>query len=224
VLFCPNLVTPAAVARDAEKLNAMSRFAFQLCDWFSDNAAQVDRHLKRYFDGQAGDQFTGRWFEEFAAMGDAHRFETSDVLAAEALSVSVPPEAAAKLLVTESERFNSLLRRIPREQDLWEVRRLAVDVGSPADDLHAALRQLPGVDWVTAGKLIAAKRPRLIPILDNRVNDFLKPRKGLFWVSLYDELSDGACRATIAQACSAAPPYVSLLRRIDVAIWMAATQ
>lgn len=94
----------------------MSRFAFNLCDWFTDNAAQIERHLKRYFDGAPGDQFTGRWFEEFAAIGDAHRFEASDVLAAEALSVTVPPEAAARLLVTDSERFNSLLRQIPRDQ------------------------------------------------------------------------------------------------------------
>jgi hypothetical protein len=202
----------------------MSRLAFSLCDWFTDNAAQIDRYLKRYFDGASGDQFTGRWFEDFAAIGDTHRFEASDIVAVETLSVTVPPEAAAKLLVTDGERFNSLLRQIPREQDLWQVRRLAVDVGSPADDLHAALRTLPGVDWVTAGKLMAAKRPRLIPILDNRVKDLLKPPEGLFWLSLYDELSDESCRAAIAQACTSAPPHVTLLRRIDVALWMAATQ
>lgn len=77
---------------------------------------------------------------------------------------------------------------------------------------------------MTAGKLMAAKRPRLIPILDNRVSDFLKPPDGLFWVSLHDELSEESCRAAIAQACKSAPPWVSLLRRIDVAMWMAATQ
>jgi Family of unknown function (DUF6308) len=82
----------------------------------------------------------------------------------------------------------------------FDIRRLTVDVGSPADELHAELRTLPGVDWVTAGKLLAAKRPRLIPILDNRVNDLLKPPEGLFWVSLRDELSDESCRAAIAQA------------------------
>jgi Family of unknown function (DUF6308) len=96
----------------------MSRFAFNLCDWFTHNAAQIDRHLTRYFDGAAGDQFTGRWFDDFAAIGDAHRFEASDVVAAETLSVTVSPEAAGKLLVTDSERFNTLLRQIPREQDL----------------------------------------------------------------------------------------------------------
>jgi len=42
------------------------------------------------------------------------------------------------------------------------------------------LRTLPGVDWVTAGKLMAAKRPRLIPILDNKVKNFLQPPDGFF--------------------------------------------
>ena len=93
----------------------------------------------------------------------------------QALSVKVPSEAAAKLFMTDAEHFNSLLRKIPREQDLWQVRRLDVDVGSPADDLHRALRKmLPDVDWVTAGKLIAAKRPRLTP----------------YWTAAYKTCSD----------------------------------
>jgi Family of unknown function (DUF6308) len=201
----------------------MPDFGIDLADWFATNAEQVDSHLTRYFGGSK-DKFTGRWFEEFAAIGDPNRFEASDVLAVEALSVEVPPEAASILLITESERFNSLLRQIPRDQDLWEVSRLTVNVGGPADDLHIALRTLPRVDWVTAGKLMAAKRPRLIPILDNKVKDFIQPPDGLFWVKLHDELSDESRRSAITDACRSAPPQVGLLRRIDVALWMAATQ
>ena len=65
------------------------------------------------------ERFTGRWFDEFAAIGDPNRFEASDVLAVEALVV-VPPEAASALLITDTERFNILLRRIPREENLWK--------------------------------------------------------------------------------------------------------
>jgi hypothetical protein len=85
------------------------------------------------------------------------------------------------------------------------------------------LRTLPGVDWVTAGKLLAAKRPRLIPLLDNKVKNFLQPADGLFWVKLHDELSDESRRTAIGEVCRSAPPHVGLLRRIDVALWMAAT-
>ncbi|WP_052960193.1 DUF6308 family protein [Mycobacterium sp. EPa45] len=199
----------------------MTKFRFDLAEWFSDNADQVRSDLAGYFGG--GKQpFTGRWFEEFAAIGDPNRFEASDLLAVEALSVTVPTEAGASLLVAESERFNSLLRDIPREQNLWEVSRLDVNVGSAADRLHAELRTLPGIEWVIAGKLMAAKRPKLIPILDNEVRNYLKPPKNLFWVAMHDELSDPARREVIAEACQAAPAHVSLLRRMDVALWRAA--
>jgi hypothetical protein len=117
----------------------MPNFGLDLTAWFTRNAEQVSRDLTRYFGG-GKDKFTGRWFEEFAAIGDPNRFEASDVLAVEALSVEVPTEAASVLLITEAEKFNSLLRQIPRGQNLWEVSRLVVDVGSPADDLHTALR------------------------------------------------------------------------------------
>ena len=199
----------------------MTRFRFDLAAWFADNAEQIRQDLTSYFGG-GKEPFTGRWFDEFAAVADPNRFEASDVLAVEALKVAVLPEAAASLLITNSERFNSLLREIPREQNLWEVRRRDVDVGSPAEELHTALRTLRGVDWVVAGKLLAAKRPKLLPILDNEVNNYLQPPKGLFWVSMHDELSEISRRQVISEVCQVAPPHVSLLRRIDVALWRAA--
>lgn len=196
------------------------RFAFDLAEWFSTNAEQADHDLRRYFGG-GRDAFTGRWFEEFAAIGDPNRFEASDVLAVEALSVKVPPESAARLIVAESERFSQRLRAIPREVDLWEVNRNVVDEHSDAHALHADLKTLPGVGWVVANKLLAAKRPRLLPVLDNEVWNFLRPPSGQFWLPLHDELSDPTRRFAIAAACQAAPSHVSLLRRIDVALWMA---
>ncbi|MEW5812234.1 MAG: DUF6308 family protein [Actinomycetota bacterium] len=201
----------------------MPEFAFDLAEWFTEHAEQVERDLRRYFGGKPGNQFTGRWFDHFAAIADPNRFEASDLIAVESLSVQVPSEAASVLLLTDPERFNSLLREVPREEDLWERRRIDVDSGSKADDLHSALVTLPKVGWVTAGKLLACKRPRMIPILDERVQGLLKPRHELFWVSMHDELSDESRRRTISRVCRHAPPHVSLLRRIDVALWMAAT-
>lgn len=200
----------------------MARFKIDLARWFEDNSVDVERNLRRYFDGRPSDQFRGRWFDHFAAMGDPNRFEASDIVAVEALSVEVPTEAAAKLLISDSEQFNRLLREIPREVDLWVVGRLPITVGSPADELHAALKTLPKVGGVTAGKLLAAKRPRLIPILDERITAMLEPHDGLFWVSMLDELKDEERREVIEKVCRVAPNHVSLLRRIDVALWMAA--
>lgn len=210
---------------DARGITALSptvpraqRFAFDLTDWFETNAAQVAEDFDRYFSS-----FTGRWFEHFGAVGDPNRFEASDLIAVEALSVQVPPEAAAKLLVTEPDQFNALLRRIPRSLNMWDTPRDDLQNG-PGAVLHTMLRTLSGVDWVIAGKLLAAKRPRLIPILDNKVRDLLQPPPARFWISMWDELSDASRRATITDICADAPADVSLLRRVDVALWMAATR
>jgi hypothetical protein len=79
----------------------MTRFGFDLAAWFTDNAHQIRRDLQSYFEG-GKEPFTGRWFDEFAAIGDPNRFEASDVLAVEALKVEVPSDAAAALLITDA--------------------------------------------------------------------------------------------------------------------------
>jgi hypothetical protein len=146
------------------------------------------------------------------------------MVAVESLSVEVRSESAAKLILTDDAgRFNGLLAKIPPNRDLWEVDRSHIESGSAADQLHAELLTLTKVGWVTAGKLMAAKRPRLVPILDKEVKGMLKPPRGRFWMTMHDELSDSARRRTIAEATASAPADVSLLRRIDVALWMHAT-
>ena len=202
----------------------MTAFAFDLGEWFTANRRQVRRDLDRYFSGNLGDMFSGRWFDKFAAMGDVDVFGPSDVLSVEALSVRVRPESAAKLIIADADRFNSLLQQIPKGVDLWDVDPSLIDVGSPAAELHGALDGLPRVGWVTAGKLMAAKRPRLIPILDKEVKGLLNPPRGRFWASMYEQLSVDARRRAIAEVCEVAPDGVTLLRRIDVALWMHATQ
>jgi len=72
------------------------------------------------------------------------------------------------------------------------------------------LDDLPKVGWVNAGKLMAAKRPRLIPVFDSGVKRALKPPSGRFWVTMYDQLSDDeGRRQKIAEVCSTAPAEVS---------------
>lgn len=198
----------------------MYGFAIGIGEWFEENRKTVGKDLAKYFGGNPNEEFTGRWFEKFAAMGDPNCFGPSDVLAIEALSVELPTESAAKLLILEADQFNGWLEQVPADKDLWEVDRSVVGLGSAADHLHKALVDLDGVGWVTAGKLVAAKRPRLIPILDKEVKKILQPPKQEFWVTMHDQLSDEKRRSLIAEVCNNAPDNVSLLRRIDVALWM----
>jgi hypothetical protein len=197
-----------------------SGLIIDLANWFETHQAQVRKDLHRYFAGNPGDQFTGRHFEPYSDLGEADRFGPSDVLAVRTLSVDVPVESAAELLLTRGEWFSEYLADVPVERDMWDVERDVFADESAASLTHARLRTLDGVDWVTAGKLLASKRPRLLPVYDNLVKSLLNPHGGAFWLPLYDQLSDPQRRSKIDIACSTAPEHVSLLRRIDVALWM----
>ena len=108
---------------------ASNRFEIDLGEWFRTNAPKVESDLRAYFAG--GDTpYTGRWFERMAALSDPDAFGASDLIAVEALSVQVPPEAAAVLLLEDQDRFNSLLAEIPGDVDLWEAPESLVGPGT----------------------------------------------------------------------------------------------
>lgn len=69
----------------------------------------------------------------------------------------------------------------------------------------------------TTSKLLAAKRPRLVPIVDSVIKSVL-PSKA-HWAAFADALADQGRRRKI-EAATSAPGHLSLLRRIDIAIWM----
>jgi hypothetical protein len=192
-------------------------FAIDLGDWCQEHADKIKADFGRYFTG-----FNGRHFERFSAMGsaDPNRFAATDVLAVEALSVTVPPNSAAKLIDTEAEEFSALLDKIPADKDLWEMKPSDLEAGSPAWQLHFRLEDLHGVGPVTATKLMASKRPRLMPVIDTLVSELLQPPGGRFWVPMRNQLADPERRKKIADVVSCAPDGVTLLRRIDVAVWM----
>ena len=70
----------------------------------------------------------------------------------------------------------------------------------------------------TISKLLAAKRPRLVPVTDSVVVKTL-PSAG-HWAAFANALKDRDIRTTVEQATSEAPAHLSLLRRIDVVVWM----
>jgi hypothetical protein len=192
-------------------------FAVDLGDWCQEHADQIKADFARYFTG-----FNGRHFERFSAMGsaDPNRFAATDILAVEALSVGVPPNSAAKLIDTEAEDFTALLREIPADKDLWEMAASDLGEGSHALRLYRRLKGLHGVGPVTATKLMASKRPRLMPVIDSVVTAVLQPPGGKFWVPMRNQLAEPERRKKIADVVSCAPDNVTLLRRIDVAVWM----
>lgn len=183
--------------------------------------------VRAYFaeTGTAASSYAGRLFEQFGGGGDredsADALTADDLIAVESLSVRVPPEAAYALLHgSVGDQLESLLSKIPLDVDLGSPgAHKRITKGSPADRAWTLLETQPGIGWVTAGKLLARKRPRLLPVYDDVVRCVLGAPKDV-WLALDDALADPKLQRLVAELRPVAPERVSALRVVDVAVWM----
>ncbi|MFF0190827.1 DUF6308 family protein [Streptomyces sp. NPDC005244] len=187
--------------------------------------------LRRHFGiglppGQA--PFTGSRFEHLAGGGDrwevADRFTAEDLVAVQTLSVTVPAPVALDILEGPlGARLSHLLHAIPKDTDMVDAGAEVVADGSPADQAWHLLRDQSDVGWVIAGKLLARKRPRLLPVYD-RVVRCAVGRPPSFWLALRTALreDDAALHRQLLELREVAgvPGTVSALRVCDVAVWM----
>lgn len=173
--------------------------------------------------------FTGGRFEFLDGGGDradvCNRFIPSDTLSLELLSVQIPPRVALDLLEGAlGEEAALLLGQIPTTVSLWDNAAPGlIEDGGPADGVWRLLERQYGVGWVTAGKLLARKRPSLIPVYDDVVRcAFSRPQN--IWKALREALrqDDGILRATLEDLIKRAgiPVRVTPLRALDVVLWM----
>ncbi|MFE2988644.1 DUF6308 family protein [Streptomyces sp. NPDC059262] len=203
----------------AERLRALVAAAGSVAD------------LRRYFgmDRPPGvAAFTGARFEALGGGGDhpavADTVTAEDLIAVQTLSVTVPATAALDLLEGHAgAQLSTLLRAIPRDLDMADATEADLDPGSPAHKAWRLLRGQPGIGWVTAGKLLARKRPRLLPVYDRVVRCAVgQPRS--FWHAMHSALraDDYALQRELLTLRQAAglPGTVSVLRVCDVVVWM----
>ncbi|MFA5565294.1 MAG: DUF6308 family protein [Acidimicrobiia bacterium] len=194
---------------------------------FLDGSATVELVSEYFGSGkESRSPFTGALFERFGGGGDApgrrHSFDPADLVAVTLLGVEVPGRAALRILDEDAAVLNGFLQGIPDDVDLWEAAEDVIASGSEADKLWHHLVDLPGVGWVTAGKLLARKRPRLIPVYDQVVKDALMPPGKGFWAALHAELQNQQLveRLKEIRAAAGLDGRISLLRVLDVAVWM----
>lgn len=138
-----------------------------------------------------------------------------DLLATTLLDISWRP-LAIRALLAGSGPVTAGLAAIPTDLDLWDA---GPDALQSATVLHKWLDDLPGVGPVIASKLLARKRPRLVPIHDDVVLRVLAPPEKKFWVTLAAALTQSALRHEIEALRPAGADSISLLRLLDVAIW-----
>ncbi|WP_030251986.1 MULTISPECIES: DUF6308 family protein [unclassified Streptomyces] len=195
------------------------------------SAERVMGDLRRYFGiglPPGGMPFTGSRFEHLAGGGDrpevADRITAEDLVAVQTLSVTVPASVVLDILEGPlGARLSGLLHAIPRDVDMVDADAVVVADGSPADQAWHLLRDQPDVGWVIAGKILARKRPRLLPVYD-RIVRCAVGRPPSFWLALHAALreDDAALHHQLLELRQAAglPETVSALRVCDVAVWM----
>jgi hypothetical protein len=172
-------------------------------------------------------RYTGAQFEKIAALnGDLNTLGPADFVAVSLLSVNVPKEAVIRLLADEAaEEITKQLRAIPPDVAIVDADSDALTAGSPAGQLWEQLRfGRDGVGPTTASKLLAAKRPQLVPIWDS----FVEQATGLdtkdYWrkfqsVLIADDRRIWNWLIELQAEVPVIPDTVSPLRVLDVVLW-----
>src|SRR3954453_20128643 len=177
------------------------------------------RLLAKYYAGK----YTGSRFDTAPQLQSPgpHRFTAHDIAAVSTLSVALPGTAVAGL-VDRDDQLEQLLRAVPVDVDLADA---SDDDLEKVFAVKEALDGIEGVGHVTRSKLLAHKRPRLVPIRDQYVLTALLGRdSGSFTKPLRDALvADPSIgeRLGDVQRDARIPCPVSTLRVLDVVIWMA---
>ena len=206
-----------------------------------DSLPPGERHLRfspsgalvTYFYGTPR-QFSGSLFDSIGGGGDRSDIENQitreDVLAVAAVNAPVPA-AVASLLLTQpaSGLLATWLRQLPTDIDLWDAEDYTLAIATKAWDeirtIHEAGTTSTADGGFAATKLLARKRPRLIPLYDEKVRGVVYLAEGAsWWFSLRDAMRvDGEDNEVRFRVCAAMREadvgYVSVLRGLDVILW-----
>jgi len=195
-----------------------------------DAASRAVYSLGRYFT-----DFTGAWFERLADTDQPNRITASDIIAVSMMSVTVPARSVIWILNDGAAEIERLLGDIPIDLDIWDATEGLEGEGSLAA-LWSRLQErtaqweggqdASGIGPVIAGKLLATKRPRLVPLFDAVVADALGSYEhGSYWRSWKEAFDDPellpGVLAVQAEAAKEHPEIAALspLRILDIVIW-----
>jgi hypothetical protein len=209
-----------------------------LPDILSDqNVKAAAKLLHRYYreHDKKGRLSTGSYFDGWAGRGDTANRDVitdSDAVAVAMLSVTVPAKAMVGLSEPETAaRITELLEQIPTDvalSSLSSEKAAALLTGQgPAALLWKELRRTKDNRWgigaTTASKIMARKRPHLIPIWDEVIGQVIgvDSSKGQ-WMNWHRLLTDGSGlpeRLAEIHRLSEVELPLSELRIMDVVLW-----
>jgi len=176
------------------------------------------RWLSKYYGGK----YTGSRFDTAAQLQspDPHCFTAHDFAAVATLSVPMSGRAICGLLDREA-TLTDLLRNVPFETGLVDATDEAI---TAIYAVQSELDKVMDIGHVTRSKLLAHKRPQLIPIRDQYVLKALIGRDhGSFTEPLRDTLTADRSiteRLDAVQRESSISQHISTIRALDVIVWM----
>lgn len=187
--------------------------------------------LDEYFGLSGTRPYTGARFERLGGGGDApavaDRITAEDIVALSMLSIRLPGRAARILLEDEEfiEGTRTHLHGLPTNLDLADADTDPLALGGPADLLWEHLWELPGVGATTVSKLMARKRPRLIPVWDSVIKRAFGLRGvAAQWQSWHELFAGDGKRVhqdmLALREEAGLPNEISALRVLDVVVWM----
>jgi hypothetical protein len=193
----------------------------------------VKRYLAPDTAGRA--RYSGAYFERIGGGGDredvVNQFTAEDLLAVTMLSVRIEGYHALEILHYQAGTLNHLLSQVPHDLALQDPRAAThIAKSGPAWRLWDAICDIEPrpesnrIGPVAAGKLLARKRPLLLPVYDSRIKKVLnRPRiDNQWWRDLHHQLINdpGLTQELDAVRHRAGAGHMSLLRVFDVMCWM----
>lgn len=201
------------------------------------NIEKAANLVRRYYlvpDPKTGLLGTGSQFDAWAAEDAAahpNEITDSDLVAVSLLTVPVSGKAAMGIRAAKKD-ISCLLAKIPHDRDLHDVpvgeRELIIGDGSPARDLWTVLIGERNAKWdigpTTASKILARKRPRLLPIFDTVIRDLVGEQNTRDqWRNWHTILTAGTGlpeRLEHIHQLSTVEQPLPHLRIMDVVLWM----
>lgn len=194
--------------------------------------------VQEYFstDEHGNAVFTGSKFESYGDISaETDNITAEDLLAVSMLSINIPASAALGITGPLRSRITALLGALPVQARFEELNdkqfESLLGPDSPAQHLWDLLRQTHGERWgvgqTTASKLMARKRPHLIPIFDSVIAEVTGMKGSLDqWSRWRSALApDGGALSSMAIELDqvrkdAGQEELSILRTLDIVLWM----
>jgi hypothetical protein len=180
---------------------------------------EAERRIKQYLEPG---RFTGAMFDVIADTAKPKMFTTRDFAAVMMLSTEIPWQTRHWLARDDgTNEASALLRKIPANARITDgTNHLAQ--GGPAWELWHLLRTAAGMGPTRVSKLMAAKRPHLVPIHDSYVERALGVSAKTSWRRWREFMRNNKpcldTLDTIAKECGGSE--LSELRLIDIVVWM----